>query len=58
MTIELNNTQAQILIAMLDIAVKNMGVRAMEDDVVSIFQAVKKSFAQAAEDAQAGEDLV
>lgn len=58
MTLELNNTQAQVLVAMFDIAVKNMGVRAMEDDVVSVFHAVKKAFAQAAEEAQAGGDLV
>jgi hypothetical protein len=41
MTLELTPAQFQVLAGLLDAAIKTLGIRAMEDDVVSLMQAVK-----------------
>lgn len=41
MTIELTPAQFQTLACLLDQAVRQIGIRAFEDDVVSLMQAVK-----------------
>jgi len=41
MTLTLTPTQAQALLGLLDVAIKQVGIRAMEDDVVGLMQAVK-----------------
>lgn len=41
MTLHLTPEQAKALLGLLDIAIKQVGIRAMEDDVVGLMQAVK-----------------
>jgi hypothetical protein len=41
MTLELTPAQFQTLAGLLDVAIKSLGIRAMEDDVVDLMQAVK-----------------
>ena len=41
MTLDLTPAQFQALVGMMDVAVKTLGIRALEDDVVSLMQAVK-----------------
>jgi hypothetical protein len=41
MHLHLTPEQAQALLGLLDIAIKQVGIRAMEDDVVGLMQAVK-----------------
>ena len=41
MTIERTTAQVQTLAGLLDQAIKQIGIRAFEDDVVSLMQAVK-----------------
>lgn len=41
MTLELTPAQFQTLAGLLDQAVRQIGIRAFEDDVVSLMQAVK-----------------
>jgi len=43
MHFHLTPQQAQTLLGLLDIAIKQVGIRAMEDDVVSLMQAVKSA---------------
>lgn len=41
MHLTLTPEQAQVLLGLLDIAIKSVGIRAMEDDVVGLMRAVK-----------------
>jgi hypothetical protein len=41
MHLHLTPEQTQALLGLLDVAIKQVGIRAMEDDVVSLMQAVK-----------------
>jgi hypothetical protein len=41
MTLDLTPAQFQTLAGLLDAAIKTLGIRAMEDDVVDLMQAVK-----------------
>jgi hypothetical protein len=41
MTLDLTPAQFQVLAGLLDAAIKAIGIRAMEDDVVDLMQAVK-----------------
>lgn len=41
MQLNLTSAQFQTLAGLLDAAIKTLGIRAMEDDVVSLMQAVK-----------------
>jgi hypothetical protein len=41
MKFDLTPAQFQALVGMMDVAVKTLGIRALEDDVVSLMQAVK-----------------
>ena len=43
MTLTLTPQQAQALLGLLDIAIKQVGIRAMEDDVVGLMQQVKSA---------------
>lgn len=51
MHLELTPSQFQALVGMLDIAIKQIGIRAMEDDIVGIMNAVKAA-AQSAQEMQ------
>ena len=55
MTLELTPAQFQVLAGLLDAAIKTLGIRAMEDDVVDLMQAVKAA-AQAEAQTQAQMD--
>jgi hypothetical protein len=50
MKFDLTPAQFQTLAGLLDQAVKTIGIRAFEDDVVSLMQAVKAAAAQEKED--------
>ncbi len=52
MTIELTPAQFQALVGMLDIAIKQIGIRAMEDDIVGIMATVKAAAVKATEEMQ------
>jgi hypothetical protein len=41
MTLELTPAQFQTLAGLLDAAIKTLGIRAMEDDVVDVMQVIK-----------------
>jgi hypothetical protein len=41
MTLNLTKEQAQALVGLLDIAIKQVGIRAMEDDVVGLMHAIR-----------------
>jgi hypothetical protein len=41
MHLHLTTTQAQALLGLLDIAIKQVGIRPMEDDVVGLMGAIK-----------------
>jgi hypothetical protein len=41
MTLDLTPQQFQALVGMLDVAIKQVGIRAMEDDIVGLMAAVK-----------------
>jgi hypothetical protein len=41
MNLTLTQEQAQALVGLLDIAIKQVGIRAMEDDIVGLMQAIK-----------------
>lgn len=41
MQLNLTPEQFQVLVGLLDVAVKATGLRALEDDVVSLMQAIK-----------------
>ena len=41
MTIELTDVQFQAFVGMMDVAVKSLGIRALEDDVVGVMAALK-----------------
>jgi hypothetical protein len=55
MTLDLTPAQFQVLAGLLDAAIKTLGIRAMEDDVVDLMQAVKAA-AQAEAQTQAQMD--
>lgn len=41
MTLDLTPAQFQVLAGLLDAAIKTLGIRAMEDDVVDLMQVIK-----------------
>jgi len=41
MKLELTPEQFQALVGMMDVAVKQIGIRALEDDIVSLMSAIK-----------------
>ena len=41
MQLDLTPAQFQVLAGLLDVAIKSLGIRAMEDDVVDLMQIVK-----------------
>jgi hypothetical protein len=55
MQLDLTPAQFQVLAGLLDAAIKTLGIRAMEDDVVDLMQAVKAA-AQAEAQTQAQMD--
>jgi hypothetical protein len=55
MTLDLTPAQFQVLAGLLDAAIKTLGIRAMEDDVVDLMRAVKAA-AQAEAQTQAQMD--
>lgn len=52
MHVYLTQAQFQTLAGLLDIAVKSIGLRAFEDDVVSLMQAVKSAKPDEKEEAE------
>lgn len=56
MHLELTPKRAQALVACLDLAIKAMGIRAMEEDILDLMSAVRASVEPAvAQDASSGE---
>ena len=49
MTLELTQQQFQALVGLMDIAIKQVGIRAFEDDVAGVMAAIKAA-AKSAED--------
>jgi hypothetical protein len=50
MTIELTNEQFQTLAGVVDVAIKALGIRAMEDDVIALMAAIKAAGATATDE--------
>jgi hypothetical protein len=46
MTLDLTPAQFQALVGLLDVAIKQVGIRAFEDDVAGLMQAVKAAAAK------------
>ncbi len=40
-SLQLTSPEMQALIGLLDVAIKNVGIRAMEDDVIGLIAAIK-----------------
>jgi hypothetical protein len=50
MKFDLTEAQFQALVGMLDVAVKTLGIRALEDDVMGVMIALKAAVAEKAEE--------
>lgn len=56
MILELSTQRLSTLVGLLDVAIKSVGIRAMEDDVLELMQALKALNSQQAQEAAPTEE--
>lgn len=56
MMLELSTQRLNTLAGLLDVAIKSIGIRAMEDDVLELMQALKALNSQQAQEAAPAEE--